>query len=224
MTAPTSRSTCPACQADLPAGTGFCPRCGRALAGDNRGVWIGAGAVVLACALGIGFVLSRPNPAPRPDMGSESAPSGPARSAPDISRLTPRQGFDILYDRVMAAAQKGDSATMIRLAEHALGAYSQIGRPDADARYHAAVLHAQVSQFPEALALADSILAADPRDLLGLLVRGTVATLQKDPGALARARRDFLAAWPGRDTKRTDYQDHQAALDAFRAAAQAKAQ
>jgi tetratricopeptide (TPR) repeat protein len=207
----------------MPVRAAFCPHCGHAVTTGNQGAWIAAAAVVLACALGIAFVLLRPRPVPRPDMGDGSALPAPTRPAPDISTLTPRQGFDLLYDRVMAAAQKGDSVTMVRLTEHALGAYTQIGRPDADARYHLAVLHAQVGQFPEALALADSILAADPRDLLGLLVRGTVAELEKDAAALARARRDFLASWPGRDLKRTDYQDHQAVLDAFRAAAEAKA-
>lgn len=215
---------CASCQADLPVGAAFCSRCGRAVATSSRGVWLAAGVVVLACMLGIVFVLARPGqPAARPDMGSTATGSAPAAPAPDISTLTPRQGFDRLYDRVMAAAQQGDTATMIRLTEHALGAYTQIPSPDADARYHAAVLLAQVSQFPEALALADTMIAADPRDLLGLLVRGTVAELQKDTAALARARRDFLAAWVGRDTRRSDYQDHQAALDAFRAAADAKA-
>jgi len=235
MTTPTSLAgstpqRCPACQAELNPGATFCHRCGRALApgspaGNGRGSWIAAGVVVLIAAIGIAFVLIRTPQAPaRPSMGGGAAPAGFAGPAPDISTLTPRQGFDRLYNRVMTAAEQGDTATVVRLTEHALAAYTQLDSMDTDGRYHAAVLHAQVGQYPEALALADTILARDRGDLLGLLIKGTVAELRQDPVALTKVRKDFLAAWPGRDPKRTDYLDHQAMLDDFRKAAVAAAQ
>lgn len=122
----------------------------------------------------------------------------------------------------MAAAAEGDTTTMVRLSEHALQAYAQLDTLDVDARYHAAVLAAQVGGFPAALALADSILAADPDHLFGYLVRGTVAELVGDTTALAAAQAAFLRAWPSESARRrTEYLDHQAILDQFRQAATA---
>ncbi len=64
---------------------------------------------------------------------------------------------------------------------------------DADARYHAAVLHLQVGDFAPALALADTILTESPGHLFGYLIRGTAARLQNNPAAQARAEREFLS-------------------------------
>ena len=234
MTTPTPSALamprrCPACQAELNPGATFCHRCGRALApglpvGNGRASWIAAGVVVLVSAIGMAFMLMRPpQAATRPEMGG-GAPAALTGPAPDISTLTPRQGFDRLYNRVMTAAEQADTATLVRLTEHALGAYTQLDSMDTDGRYHAAVLHAQVGQFPEALALADTILAGDRRDLLGLLIQGTVAELRKDQVTLVTVQKTFLAAWPARDQKRADYLDHRAMLDDFRKAAEAAAQ
>jgi len=234
MTTPTPPAVatsrrCPACQAELSPGATFCHRCGQALtpgrpAGNGRASWIAAGVVVLVSAIGMAFVLMRPPQTPaRPGMGG-GAPTALTGPAPDISTLTPRQGFDRLYNRVMTAAEQADTATLVRLTEHALGAYTQLDSMDTDGRYHAAVLHAQVGQFPEALALADTILAGDRRDLLGLLIQGTVAELRKDQVTLVTVQKTFLAAWPARDQKRADYLDHRAMLDDFRKAAEAAAQ
>ena len=78
----------------------------------------------------------------------------------------------------------------------ALGAYQQLDSRDADARYHAAVLHLQVGDFAPALALADTILTESPGHLFGYLVRGTVARFQNNRGRSAQAERDFLAHYP----------------------------
>jgi hypothetical protein len=170
--------------------------------------------------IAIAYALTRPAPvAPAPETGLQTD-AGLAGPAPDISTLSPRQSFDRLFNRVMAAAEQGDSATVVRFTAHGLSAYGQLDSVDADARYHAAVLYAQVGQYPEALALADTILANDSGHLLGFLIRGTVAELQQDQSALATARQGFLAAWT-RDSRRdrAEYLDHQAAIDEFRKAA-----
>jgi hypothetical protein len=179
-----------------------------------------SGAVVTISLLAIVYALTRPTPPASSPEGGAQAAEGLAGPAPDISSLSPRQSFDRLFNRVMVAAGQGDSATVVRFTAHGLSAYAQLDSVDADARYHAAVLHAQVGQYPEALALADTILTDHPGHLLGLLIRGTVAELQADQSALAAARRDFLAAWtrdPRRD--RAEYLDHQTAIDGFRTAA-----
>jgi hypothetical protein len=174
--------------------------------------------VILLSVLAIAWVLMRPPASPAP--AAPSAAAGFAGPAPDISTMSAREGFDRLFNRVMVAAEQGDTAAAARFATHALGAYSQLDSVDLDARYHAAALHAQIGQYAEALALADSMSAEVPGHLLAWVIRGSVAELRADQAALADARRGFLAAWnadPKRD--RPEYLDHQKALDDFRASA-----
>ena len=203
----------------------FCPRCGTPAGAvppqsSDRTTWIVSAIVVV---LSMAAILYAVNRSPGATAGAPLAASGAfAGPAPDISNISSREGFDRLFNRVMTAAESGDTATALQYTAHALGAYAQLDSVDADARYHAAVMLAQVGQFPEALALADTILAQTPRHLLAYMIRGTVAELTGDQAALDRARTDFLAAWaadPRRD--RQEYLDHQAVLNGFQAAAEA---
>lgn len=214
---------CPACGAES-AGR-FCPRCGHAIGAGpspNRNAWLAAGLVVLLSLVTTLYLVARPPAtAAAPDMLTAGG-TGLSGPAPSLGNMTPREMFDRLYNRVMTAAEAGDSASVVRLTAHGLAAYDQLQQVDADARYHAAVLHAQVGEVPQALALADTILADSPRHLLGYVIRGTVAQLTGDGPALARARADFLAAWvadPRRE--KPEYLDHQTVLDEFRKAAEA---
>jgi hypothetical protein len=137
--------------------------------------------------------------------------------------MTPRERFDRLYNRVMRAAESGDTATVARFSPMAVMAYSQLDSVDADARYHAAVLQLHVrGDTAGALRLADSILSIQPHHLFGYLIRGTAARLAGDQHLLARAYADFLAAWDAEKSSRPEYRDHQAMLDQFRSAAAAK--
>jgi hypothetical protein len=170
---------------------------------------------------GIAYKVSSSAPQPvAPDMANTGAAGGDrpeAGPAPDISALSPQERFDRLFNRIMQAAERGDSVEVERFTPMALGAYQQLDSRDADARYHAAVLHLQVGDFAPALALADSILAESPGHLFGYLIRGTVARLQNDPVALARADRDFLAHYPAETAaKRVEYLEHQPVLDEFK--------
>jgi predicted Zn-dependent protease len=153
--------------------------------------------------------------------GSQATGGAPVGPAPDISAMTPRQRFDRLFNRIMQAAERRDSAEVHRFTPMALGAYDQLESRDADARYHAAVLHMQVGDFDAAQALADTILRESPRHLFGYVVRGEVAELQGADKSLAQAYRDFLAQYPSQiATKRVEYLEHQPVLDEFRTAAE----
>ena len=153
-----------------------------------------------------------------PNAGSSTGASGPA---PDISAMTPRERFDRLYDRIMKAAVIGDSTEVRRFTPMALGAYQQLDARDIDARYHAAMLHTQVEQWPGALALADTILAESPAHLFGYLIRGEVGRVRKDSDLLARAQRDFLANYKSAiRSNRVEYLEHKPALDEFKTEAE----
>ncbi|HEV8613750.1 MAG TPA: hypothetical protein VGQ73_09565 [Gemmatimonadales bacterium] len=163
----------------------------------------------------------------RERASAASAAAAPAprseTALPDLSTMTPRERFDRLYNRVMSAAESGDTATVSRFGPMVVAAYGQLDTVDADVRYHAAVLQLHVQgNTAAALRLADSILMATPGHLFGFLIRGTAAQLSGNAALLKRARADFLKAWD-REMKATrpEYRDHQLMLDQFHAAASA---
>jgi hypothetical protein len=157
-----------------------------------------------------------------PDMANPgaAAPFASGRSAgpaPDISAMSPRERFDRLFNRIMSAAERGDSGTVATFTPMALGAYSQLDTADIDARYHAALLLLQAGGVPAALALADTIEAAQPGHLFGYLIRGSAADLAQNDTMRRQAYRDFLAhVGAEENANRPEYREHQPAIDAFR--------
>lgn len=220
---------CAACRARLSAQARYCHRCGHPVSKEartgtpprsERTAWIIAGSLCLLLVAGIAYRVSSSAPRPvTPDMANAGASGSGARTAPapDISTMTPRERFDRLFNRIMQASERGDSAEVQRFTPMAFGAYQQLDTRDIDARYHAAVLHLQVGDFREARALADTILAESPGHLFGYVVRGTVAQFQGDGAALARAQGDFLAHYQTETAaKRVEYLEHEPVLDEFR--------
>jgi hypothetical protein len=212
--------TCPACGA-LVLGR-FCSSCGTALTARRtsreRKAWrVAAAGAVLVLTLLVFMVL-------RERSGAQAATAPAVRTEaalPDLSTMTPRERFDRLYNRVMSAAESGDTATVTRFAPMVIAAYRQLDTVDADARYHAAVLQLHVmGDTGLALRLADSILLASPSHLFGFLIRGTAAQLAGNAPLLKRARADFLRAWEiEMKAARPEYQDHRTMLNQFHAAA-----
>lgn len=131
--------------------------------------------------------------------------------------MTPRERFDRLFNRIMQAAERGDSSEVRRFTPMALGAYQQLDSRDIDARYHAAVLHMGVGDLAPAYALADTILSEAPHHLFGFLIRGTAAGIQGDRVALSRAERDFLANYsPEMAANRVEYLEHKPIIEEFK--------
>jgi hypothetical protein len=165
-------------------------------------------------------------PAPQvPDMANAGAALGDttprAGAAPDISQLSPRERFDRLFNRIMQAAEQGDTAQVQRFTPMALGAYAQLDTFDADARYHAAVIRMQSGDLAGAHALADTILEHSPDNLLGYLVRGTAAELADDPGARTQAQREFLRRFDREMAAgKAEYRDHATVIAEFKKGAE----
>lgn len=152
-----------------------------------------------------------------PGAGGAAPPDAPAGPAPDISKMTPRERFDRLFNRIMEAAQRGDSAQVLRFTPMALGAYGQLDTVDADARYHAAVLRLQTGDIAGARALADTILRQSPGHLLGYIVLGSAADLAGDSAGAARARRDFAQHYAAESAAgRPEYRDHAPVITEFK--------
>ena len=160
-----------------------------------------------------------PNASAQPEVAAVQ-PSEAEESPPDISRMSPRERFNRLYNRVMQAAQAGDEATVTRFTPMALMAYAQLDTVDADARYHAALLKVHTGDVTASRALGDTILAQTPGHLFGYMIQGTVARFQKDQKALSRAYAAFLKRYDEEiKLGRPEYSEHQTSLQDFRKAA-----
>ncbi len=189
---------------------------------SDRKAWTVAGALCVLLVAGIAYQVSSSAPEPvAPNMANAGSSTGISGPAPDISAMTPRERFDRLFNRIMQAAERSDSAEVERFTPMALGAYHQLEAPDADARYHAAVLHLQVGSLGPARALADTILVESPNHLFGYVIRGEVGELENDSRLRAAAQRDFLAHYDSATrSNRVEYLEHKPVLDEFRAEAE----
>ena len=235
---------CAGCKAELSPQARFCHRCGRpagpgaaaarpALPARERTAWLVAGSLCVLLLAAILFkVLGGPTTPVTPDMGNAGAADGRAApraggpfsdgaagggSPPDISRMTPRERFDRLFNRVMQAAEQQDTAQVERFTPMALGAYAQLDSINTDARYHAAVLRLQVGDAGGALALADTMLARSPGHLFGYMVRGTAAGFQGDTATARQAGREFLSHYAAElKANRIEYREHEPAIQDFK--------
>lgn len=215
-----TRRACAQCQAELSAQARFCHRCGRPVAArSDRRAWTVAGVLCVLLVAGIAYKVSSATPE-RADMANAGSSTGLPGAAPDISAMTPRERFDRLFNRIMQAAERGDSAEIEQFTPMALGAYQQLETRDADARYHAAVLHLQVGSLAAAQALADTILVESPGHLFGYVIRGEVAKLRNDSGQRAQAERDFVTHYESATkSNRVEYLEHKPVLDEFKKSA-----
>jgi hypothetical protein len=224
---PVSDTACPGCGAALSAGARFCRGCGRAAGAAGPAVapvptgrrpWILAGAAMAGLLAVLLIAVARSEPGPPPPAAGAVAPGG---AAPDISRMTPRERFDRLYERVLSASQSGDEATVTRFTPMALAAYEMLDTVDTDARYHAAVLRVHTGDAEAAKVLGDTIVARDPTHLFGYMALGTSARWRKDEAALGRAYRSFLKHYEAEmKANRPEYAEHKFSVDEFRKAAE----
>lgn len=190
----------------------------------DRLPWLVAGILIIS---GLSWIalkgINRNAPRATPDMANVGSAAGERGSGaegapPDIASMSPAERFNRLYDRIMRAASAGNTAEARQFLPMALMAYGQLDTMNADLRYHAAVLYVEAERYPEALAVADTLLRENPQHLFGYLVRAEVADHQGDAMAARAARRDFDAAYSGEiaRTDRPEYQEHRAVIDEYR--------
>ncbi len=225
---------CVACGAKLHGP--FCSECGAAAGTVTSRTkpfpmhWLLLG---VALAVLVGAVVwtmqgggAEPAPAvvstPAPAAGGPSAPAGAAGTAsaegvpPDLGSLTPRERFDRLFDRVMRASEGRDTATVTQFAPMALSAFGMLDAPDADARFHAGLIHLAAGDAPGAMEMASAIAAQQPRHLFGILLKGRIAEVTQDQEAHAAAHRAFREAYAAEAAaQRPEYPGHQAIIDRF---------
>jgi hypothetical protein len=232
--APFAGATCSSCDAPLTPGAKFCHRCGTPAGADARTEqksfssalpWgVAAIALVALIALVAGQRFARTRDATPAADASANAAAPFANSGtrpPDISNMTPEEAASRLYDRVMSAHERGRADTVQIFAPMAITAYQMIGSLNLDQRYDVGRIAAVSGDETLARAEADTILAANPDHLLGLILAGNAARMRKDAAAERSYHDKFVAAVPKERAKQLpEYVTHEnditIALDAKR--------
>lgn len=219
---------CRSCGAVLSAGAKFCTACGVPRSGPVAMPKSGGPPVLpitiaaMAIIALVVVLVQRNEPVPAQGLVAPFA-NGATGTPPDLSTMTPREQFDRLYNRVMTAAEQGDTATVVGFSPMALQAYRNLDAVDSDSRYHAAMLRLHTGDVAGAKALADSILAIQPDHLFGYVLQGSLARFGGREAELTEIYRRFLAAWgPEMASGKPEYRDHESMLAEFEKTAKAR--
>jgi hypothetical protein len=130
--------------------------------------------------------------------------------APDISSMSPRERADRLYDRVMRMDEEGKKDSVALFAQMGISAYQMLPEQDADTRYDMGRIAEVAGALPLARAQADSILAADPSHLLGLILAISTARAAGDEAAQRSYESKLLSAQSSELAKNLpEYQRHE---------------
>jgi len=153
---------------------------------------------------------------------SQGVPAPGSSGPPDLSTMTPREAADRLFNRVMMASERGNSAEVQQFAPMAVQAYERAGAQDNDARYHVALIHLATGDLKKTRASLDRLRKAVPNHLLGLMLEHELAARRGDKEKADGIFRAFLKAYDSEIAKgRQEYADHGSNIERFRAAAQA---
>ncbi|MGE0159554.1 MAG: zinc ribbon domain-containing protein [Gemmatimonadales bacterium] len=226
---------CNQCGAKAAPAAAFCNQCGSKIDGGGAGRRAAAAAVVggqnlpwwiagvtmfvLIVVLGVRMVQPGPPAAPAATGGLGSPLGG---AAPDISGMSPREQADRLFNRVMGAAERGDSVEARAFIPMAIAAHEQARPLDNDGLYHLAVLNETAGNLDDAIAIAQEILAAEPDHVLAL---GVAAQASMELGKSADAEayyRHLVEAYPQQQQRPLpEYQGHATSMELARSAAEA---
>lgn len=225
-------TSCPECKAEVKPGSRACQECGasllpaapRQLNAQTIAPWAAILIAMLALGVALAALFDRGSSAATPSPFSQLAPpAAPAPGQPaDLASMSPREAADRLYNRAMAASEKGDFVEALKFAPMALQAYEGLGTLDNDARYHMALLRLTTEDIDGARVQIEMLRQSVPNHLLAFMLEHQIAERDGKKDSAARASRAFLAAYDAEmATGRAEYRDHQGSIERFREAAQA---
>ena len=231
-------AVCQSCEASLTPGARFCHSCGHSVGSNSSAVrqpaqpgvasslpWIVAAiALVMLLAFlggsrfnsGRSSTLDAPLNA-LPQVGLDDR--GPAQTGvggqtpvrgPDISRLSPQERAERLFDRVMVLNAQGKNDSVQFFAPMAITAYQMLTPLSADHRYDMGRVAEVAGALPFAKSQADTILQQNPAHLLGLILGARIATLSNDANAKKLFETRLLAASTAESARRLpEYERHE---------------
>jgi tetratricopeptide (TPR) repeat protein len=162
-------------------------------------------------------------PGPQPAEPSAGAPG--TGTPPDLSTMTPRDAADRLFNRVMAAAENGNTAEVQQFMPMAIAAHEQARPLDLDGLFHLTQLHQTAQDYTAALTVAREILGQNPDYLLGLSAAAEAAKALGDTALAREHYTRFLAVYDAEMAKNLEeYSVHTFNLNATRQSAVAATQ
>jgi hypothetical protein len=216
----------------------FCNNCGSPLApgahpqaaaasGGNRLLWVVAGIALLA-VIALVLVQTASKSETPASEGATPLGAGPmagAGPAVDISKMSPQERADRLFNRVMRYASEGKTDSAGIFAPMAIQSFEMMAPLDVHGHFDLGLIAVVAGDAPRARAEADSILRKNDKDLLGLTLAIRAAEAAKDAATRARFEARLIAAEPAeRKTSRPEYVDHGADIDAALKEARTKKQ
>lgn len=215
---------CTACGVRVQADAKFCQQCGARLGTGSRfgladvlpiAFLAALVALVFAAVVGLAYLL-------HPDLfhGPRSVSDAPAATAEpsvDLSRMSPRQAADRLFNRVMAAQEKDNLEEARRFAPMALEAYGDVAVLDADAQYHLGLLYGVVDDEENMRRQIETLKDIAPNHLLAFALEHELAQKLGDAEAAARAVAALRAAYESEmATGRPEYGAHSFTIERLR--------
>ena len=224
---------CPSCGTKVKPGTRVCHACGTSLTArvapkqwnaQSIAPWVAISVATVALVLAVVSLIDRGNRAAAPVPFPLSLTSTvPAPGEPvDLSGMTRRQAADQLFNRIMAASERGDAEEALRFVPMALQAYDRLGTLDNDARYHVALINMTAGDIESTRVHLDKLRQSVPDHLLGIMLEHQIAERSGNQDSAARTYKAFLAAYDAEIAAgRAEYQDHRGGIGRFRKAAEA---
>ena len=147
---------CAQCGATVQAGARFCGTCGTpvgspaSVAGKTTGRSLLPFAIAAGAGLVVALIIAYRSQSPA--AATVEAPAAPFAASgggtpPDLSKMSPRDAFDRLFNRVMTASENGDTAQANRFTPMAIMAYGNLPEADTDARYDVALIKLHAGDF-----------------------------------------------------------------------------
>lgn len=232
---------CQSCGTALSSGAKFCHKCGAAVAAAPLSAasaggtpwqaivpWaiasFAVGALVIALVMRGGAGRSGDQGATGagspPFANGATGGGGPGSSTLDISRMSPEEMSQRLFNRVMRLQEEGKLDSVKFFAPMAVNTFLQLPALDIDARFDLGLLQLAAGDAQAALAQADTIKREAPTHLWGFILRARADDAKGDAAGAKAACRDFLKNESAERAKqRSEYTDRTRMLDGFHAEA-----
>ena len=161
--------------------------------GQSQAGWWVAGVFFIGIILIVALPILRRENTPEPSAAPAAGAPG-SGTPPDLSTMTPQEAADRLFNRVMTAAEGGNTAQVQQFMPMAIAAHEQARPLDLDRLFHLALLHQTAADYTSALAVANEILSENSDYLLGLSAAADAATALGDT---ASARQHYQTVFDG---------------------------